>query len=105
MFKNRRIFSFAENLEPEPDEELFDAGDHGPGRDVGIVQYNPGVQIGKTDPVAVVREFDADTVVEVETDAFNGFLSRFVRHFAVNQLRRRHQSHYMSYGQHQHQSC
>ena len=89
--ENRLLFAFAENLQPETDEEFLDAGNQSAGHRIGIVQYDAGIQVLEADPVfpVIVRKRDPDAVIEIETDALHRFQCRNFRNFAIGGRRRR----------------
>ena len=86
MRENRFFSAFVVNDETEADEEFFDAGDIGSGDGVLAEENDSCVDVGEGHVILfpVVREEDADAVVEVEFDAFNCVLRGDLGDFSVD---------------------
>ena len=74
------------NDEAEADEEFLDACDIRAGNGVLAEENDSGVDVGEGHMVlfSVMREEDADAVVEVEFDAFDGVLRGDLGNFSVD---------------------
>ena len=71
-----------------PSVPLLDTGDECPGNGILAEQNHAGVAIGKDNMILllVLREKDADSVIEVKQDSVNRLLRRNRRDFAENAL-------------------
>ena len=88
MGEDRFPATFFMDDEPETDIKLLDAGYIGSGNGILAEENNPRIDIGECDMILflILREKNADTVVEVELNPLNRIQSRNLRHFSVNRL-------------------
>ena len=86
MSENRFFAALFMDNQPEPDVEFLDTGHISSGNGVGTVKDDAGINVGKGHMIlfAIVRKEDADTVIEVESDTFDRFQSRYLRDLSID---------------------
>ena len=84
--EDRRVVALVVDDQAKPDEELLHAGDERARHGVRAVQDDASVDVRERHMVvlAVLREEDADAVVEVELDAFDRVQHRDLRDLTVD---------------------
>ncbi len=88
MLEDGLVVAFFVDDETEPDVELLDGRHEGSGHRVVAVEDDAGVDVHERHMVRlpVVREEDADAVVEIELDAFHGIQHGDLRDFTIDGL-------------------